>query len=380
MVEIEAKQVYTVECPSPGCPTPERVVRDGWKNKQQRYECKGCGNHFFAEGKALYKQFPANQIAAAVDMYYSGMSLKQVAEHLEDTRDIPEPSKATVQAWVRAYTQLAKQVMDGKVGLDGTGRTATGKRVLADVGDHWVADEMMVRVGGEKLWNWNVMDAKTRYILATRISRTRNTNDAIEVFEQALANAEAPPKKITTDGLASYVDAARAVFPKGTEHEVADGIYELVNNNRSERLQGSFRQRIKTQRGHQTRATAQEYLDGWAIDYNFFKDHHALGGRTPAQVAGVAEQVPWTEWEDITRLGGEVAEARLLEHTAKRKKPGPKPQITGVMEAVQALNDAKEVGKAHARRQAKRSPSVAAVPKGRSARRKGGRGKAGAGK
>ena len=150
MVEIEAKQVYTVECPSLDCPTPHRVVRDGWKNKQQRYECKGCGNHFFAEGKALYKQFPANQIAAAVDMYYSGMSLKQVAEHLEDTRDVPEPSKATVQAWVRAYTQLAKQVMDGKVGPDGTERTASGKRVLADVGDHWVADEMVVPGGRQE--------------------------------------------------------------------------------------------------------------------------------------------------------------------------------------------------------------------------------------
>ena len=73
--------------------------------------------------------------------------------------------------------------------------------MLADVGDHWVADEMVVRVGGKKLWNWNVMDAKTRYILAARLSRTRNANDAIAVFEKALANAKYPPKKITTDGL-----------------------------------------------------------------------------------------------------------------------------------------------------------------------------------
>ena len=115
MVEIEAKQVYTVECPSLDCPTPHRVVRDGWKNKQQRYECKGCGNHFFAEGKALYKQFPANQIAAAVDMYYSGMSLKQVAEHLEDTRDVPEPSKATV-ASVGASVHATGETGDGREG------------------------------------------------------------------------------------------------------------------------------------------------------------------------------------------------------------------------------------------------------------------------
>ena len=48
----------------------------------------------------------------------------------------------------------------------------------------------------------------------------------------------------------------------------------------------------------------------------------------------MAEQVPWTEWEDITRLGGEVAEVEVKEHTPVRKKPGPKPKITSVMEAV----------------------------------------------
>ena len=106
-----------------------------------------------------------------------------------------------------------------------------------------------------KYWCWDVMDKKTRYVLAARLSSTRDTNDAIAVFEKALANAKAPPKKITTDGLGSYVDAVKAVFPNGTQHEVSDGIYELVNNNMSERLQGAFRQRTKTQRGLEARRT-----------------------------------------------------------------------------------------------------------------------------
>ena len=110
MAEIEVRQIVTVECPSPNCPncpTPDKVVRDGWKHQQQRYECKGCGNHFLAEGKALRKQFPAYQVGSAIDAYYSGMSYKQTAEHLRDTHDIPEPSKATVHAWVKVYPRLA---------------------------------------------------------------------------------------------------------------------------------------------------------------------------------------------------------------------------------------------------------------------------------
>ena len=119
------------------------------------------------------------------------------------------------------------------------------------------------------------------------------------------------------------MDAIRAVFPKGTEHEVADGIYEAINNNISERLQGSFRQRTKTQRGLQFIKTGQDYLDGWALDYNFFKPHHTLKGSTPAVAAGVTGRVPWKDsWEEVTRIGGEVAEPKIKSIEVAPQKTG----------------------------------------------------------
>ena len=104
VAEFKAEEVFVVTCPAPDCPAPGKVVKDGIRDGQQRYECKGCGNHFMAEGKALHKQFPADQIADAIDMYYSGMSYKQVAENMEDTLDITEPSKKTIHNWVKGYT------------------------------------------------------------------------------------------------------------------------------------------------------------------------------------------------------------------------------------------------------------------------------------
>ena len=376
MAEYEAKQVYVVECPARGCPAPHKVVRSGWQNDIQRYSCRGCGKRFSASGKALDKQFPAEQIADAVDMYYSGMSYKQVAENMEDAYDVPEPSKAAVHAWVKGYTGLALRYLRGEVGEDGTPATATGKRIQADVGPHWVTDEMVVRVGGRKMWNWNIMDKDTRYILATRLSRTRNTNDAIALFEEAKANAQQGPETITTDGLGSYVDAVRAVFPK-TKHVVSQGIHKPVNNNRSERPQGSFRQRIKTMRGMEARRTGQDYLDGWTLDYNFFKDHEAHDGGTPAEAAGVAQQVPWRGWEDITRLGGEVAEVKVKEHTPVRKKAGRKPKIAGVEAAVREYLEGKRIAEAHAKRKGKGTPAVAPFPAKRKGKRVGGRGRQG---
>ena len=106
------------------------------------------------------------------------------------------------------------------------------------------------------------MDAKTRYVLASRISRRRGLNDARAVFRKALRNAESPPDTITTDGLAAYVEAIKTVFPTA-KHIVSEGIYEPVNNNLSERLQGDFRQRTKTLRGLQTLPYTKQTIGQW---------------------------------------------------------------------------------------------------------------------
>ena len=373
MAEYEVTQVFTIECPSPDCPTPTKVKRDGLHGGKQRYECNSCGNKFMAEGQALHRQFAADQIADAIDMYYSGMSYKQIAENMGDFHDVPEPSKHTVHDWLKGYTGLALRYLDGEVGEDGTKATATGKKVKANVGDHWVADELVLRVGGRKYWCWNVMDAKTKYVLAVHLTSSRNTGDAIRVFEKAKESAVHPPKKVTTDGLGSYVDAAKAVFP-GAEHEVSQGIYEIPNNNVSERLQGSFRQRTKTQRGLESRVTAQDYLDGWVLDYNFFKDHHALKGKTPAAVAGVLSQVPWESWEDVTRLGGEVAEPKLRSTVVTARKPGQKPIPGAITKDVKAYQEAKVAQKAKAVKKGKVSPAVASYSSKYAKPKKSGRG------
>ena len=58
--------------------------------------------------------------------------------------------------------------------------------------------------------------------------------------------------------------------------------------------------------------TGQDYLDGWVLDYNFFKKHEALKGATPAEYVGIDHLVPWDDsWGDITRMGGEIAEPRI---------------------------------------------------------------------
>ena len=297
----EFTQTVTIDCPT--CAS-EDVVKNGVRNEYQRYLCQDCGKNFRTTGEAHGRQYPAEVIGAALDMYFSGMSYKQIAEHIEKVHNLPEPSKSTVYEWVTGYAEQALDEM-------------TEPEHTPAVGDHWVADEMQLKVGGQRFWNWNVMDAKTRYLLASHLSKGRGTVDAIKVMEKAVEEAGGKlPKTITTDKLGSYITAIHTVMP-GTRHIQSEGIYEDVNNNRSERVQGTFRDRTKTMRGLQGRASGQRYLDGFVLDYNLFRKHEALGGQTPGEVAQV--NAPYGEWADVTR---DRVQQALRDAVPSRAKPG----------------------------------------------------------
>ena len=64
----------------------------------------------------------------------------------------------------------------------------------AETGQEWVADEMEIDVGGEKVWLWNVMDGLSRYILACHLSWERDGRAAKTVLRKALEAADKPPE------------------------------------------------------------------------------------------------------------------------------------------------------------------------------------------
>ena len=283
MTEYTTSTTYTVNCPD--C-NSNAVKKHGLQSGEQRYRCRACKKAFRSNGKAQGRKMDAEMMGSAIRDFYTGKSYKQIAEGLKDEYDLEkEPSKATVYEWVRDYTDKAVgQMQDHK----------------ARTGGHWVADELMVDVGGKKMWLWNVMDAKTRYILASHLTPRRDAQAARVVLRKAALAADAPPKSITSDKLRSYIQPIKDVLPEA-EHIQSEGIRASVNNNLSERLQGTFRDRIKTLRGLDSRKTGQRYLDGWTLTYNLFRGHEALGNKTPGDRAKVAP--PFREWADVVKAG-----------------------------------------------------------------------------
>ena len=115
-----------------------------------------------------------------------------------------------------------------------------------DTGGVWVADEVAVKVGGKNYWLFNVMGSDTRFLLSAYLSPTRTTRAVATALAMARQRSNNPPRQLKTDGLASYRDAVpRAFTTHPVKPVVAKGIRAQINNNLSERLQGTIRDRDK---------------------------------------------------------------------------------------------------------------------------------------
>ena len=303
MTQFEETTVKTIAIACPAC-GGGKVAKVGKQNNQQRYRCSACKKDFRANNKGQSRRMDADLMGSAIQDYYSGKSYKQIAEGLEKEYNIPEPSKATVFEWVKTYTDEAVKGM------------ANHK---AKTGDHWVADEMVVDVGGKKAYNWNVMDEDTRYILASHLSYRRDGHAARAAIRKAAQAADKPPKKITTDKWRAYIKPIKDILPEA-EHVQSQGIRAEINNNLSERLQGTFRDRTKTLRGLGSIKSGQSYLDGWTLNYNLFRKHHSLGNKTPGERAHVAP--PFREWADVVKA--DAASPKVATTTETRRAARPK--------------------------------------------------------
>ena len=114
---------------------------------------------------------------------------------------------------------------------------------------------------------------------------------------KAFNHADCTPDTIITDKLNVYLQAVGNVFGKDTKHLTSKGFTVQPNTNMIERFHSTLKSRTKIMRGLKSVETAQLFLDGWLIHYNFFRPHSSLKGRTPAEMAGI--KFHYRNWNDI---------------------------------------------------------------------------------
>jgi len=261
------------------------IVRYGQFRGVQRWWCNKCKRKF-AENEAIPgMKTSAKQVASALSMYYGGMSLNGIRRHLQQQYG-NRPSDSTVYDWITRFT---KEAVD------------SAKAEKPNVGNVWIADETVLKIEGTNIWFWDVIDIKTRFLLASHMSLGRTTWDAQILVEKAAERAGKIPKTIITDKLQAYLDGIELAFGADTRHIPAKGITVQPNTNLVERFHGTLKDRTKVMRGLKKRETAKILMDGWLVHYNFFRPHESLVGMTPAEKAGI--EFPFKDWSDVVRKG-----------------------------------------------------------------------------
>jgi putative transposase len=263
------------------CQSPN-VVKYGTVNGVQRYWCKNCKRKFVPD-KLPKMKTPTNHISAALSCYFGGMPLDAIQRHLHQQFNTYY-SEMGIYNWAKRFSKEAVNRIKGFRPI---------------VGDTWIADETVLKAGGKKIWFFDVIDEKTRYLLASRLAMSRTIKEAALVMNEARRRAGKSPKRIITDKLAAYVDGIELVFGADTKHVQSKPFTDVNSTNIIERFQGTLKDRTKIIRGFKNMRTAELLTDAWLVHYNFFKEHESLGNIPPAQKMGLI--TPFKNWAEVVK-------------------------------------------------------------------------------
>ena len=277
------------------------IIKNGFRKlkdetKRQCYACKTC-NYRFILGENGFSNVTSNPkiISESISLVMSGMSYRNVARHIESTEQV-KISHVSVNNWIKKYTMLIKEYVDS---------------FNPDVSDVWSLDEMYLNVKNTKKtgkgfhdWLWSIVDPKTRFLIATKVSKKREIKDARKIISSAKNIVAKRPNYILTDSLHSYQEAIREEFENRTAHVKTKSIKDGFVNRPIERVHNEYRENTKTRRGLGNDESAQTFSELLRINHNFVRPHQGLNGKTPAQEAGIDLKLGTNKYRDLINLSG----------------------------------------------------------------------------
>jgi transposase-like protein len=265
-----------------------QIVKNGKVNNQQRYKCKKCGKQFINNDNFACMRNKKHIIAVSMDLYYDGLSVRKIQRQISYLFKV-KVSQVTIHNWITKYSLLVKEYVD---------------TLKADLSDVWHTDETAIKIKGQQKWFWEIIDAETRFMVAEHLSNTRIIKDSTKLFMDARNRAIQKPNIIYADGCFAYRKGFNKAFYD--HHQSCKlvqnvGINGRVHQNKVERLHGSLKDMLRTRRGLDNQTKTKAMLDGWFVYYNFLRPHSTLGGKTPAEVAGINLNLD-NRWESLIDL------------------------------------------------------------------------------
>ena len=178
------------------------IIKHGVKNGVQEYLCLKCKREFNALDAPYGMRTTVTQIGDSLNLYYTGSSLTDIAQHLKTTYDNPV-DRSTVYRWLIKFTKEALALFEP---------------IHPKVGDVWIADETVIKFNDINYWVFDCIDRDSRFLLASHLSPNRGTRQAKRLMELASERAGKVPDKVLTDKLRAYLDGIELTFGAYTKH------------------------------------------------------------------------------------------------------------------------------------------------------------------
>jgi transposase-like protein len=216
-------------------------------------------------------RFPADVIRQAVWLYFRFTLSFRDVEDLMAERGI-EVSYETIRCWTRKFGRLFAR------NFRGTRPGPTGR---------WHLDEMVVRIGGQRMFLWRAVDDEGE-VLDMLVQKRRNKLAAMRLLRKLLRRQGIHPQSFSTDGLASY-RAAFSDFGCAGRHRPG----RLRDNNRAENSHLPIRRRERQQQRFKSQGSAQRFLATHAAVYNTFNVQRHLIRRSTLRHLRTEAMVTW---------------------------------------------------------------------------------------
>ncbi len=277
------------------CPecTSKSIMKFGTRQTatgiKQRFKCRDCKKRFVLTPIKNIKG-NAKLVCLAMDCYYRGLSYRDISYQFQQFYNL-KISHVTIRDWVLRFGSIMEKY---------------SKTIQPQIKGVWNADETLIltKEGKNKEntnyhYVWNVMDNKTKFLLASECSgRSRSSKDAQHIFTEALNQNGKIPYQIIVDGYRGYEDGCRKTFRNwGQERKVKftsiKGQRKQINNNAIESHHSHQKEFHKVRRGVKE---VQEYQDGFKVFHNFVRKN-AREGLTPADKVGIGVQ--GNAWETM---------------------------------------------------------------------------------
>lgn len=285
------------ECPK--C-KGKNIKKNGARNTQnrgkiQRFMCKGCGFRFTKDDGFFRMRNSPQKITLCLDMYFRGVSLRKIQEHLRAFYP-HNSSHEAIHSWIEKYPKIIGNFTDN---------------LKVNSGSEIQMDEMEYKTKGKMSWFIDSIDTETRFMVASFFSKSRGQDELKIVLKDIKRKTGENVAVITTDGYLAYEDVIKKTYGYNVHKKCHNVIHNKRNaskgegfNYKVERMHNSIRERTKVFRGFKSIKSAQSIMKGYEIFYNFIRKHQAIKC-CPYELATDLKLKENNKWLELIRMAKE---------------------------------------------------------------------------